>query len=110
MAYQEEKNILLSWEDHITIAAAFVKPRITGWDKKSTSFHNLHIPKVSWIIQTISAKKAAYTAYQVTQVIAKGSKAEAVIRDTMATGHVANCLELHHNAEIITGKKEAYNQ
>ncbi|MBT3727008.1 hypothetical protein HOG21_04945 [bacterium] len=68
---------------------------------------NAHI--VNCINHTSSAIIAAYIAYHVGQSIANPSSDVAVSNDTIATGQVANCLELHHNAAIITGRNDAYS-
>jgi hypothetical protein len=61
------------------------------------------------ITHTIRAIIAAYIAYHSGDEIANGSRAAAVKSETIATGQVANCLELPHKAAIITGRKDAYN-
>ena len=41
--------------------------------------------------------------------VASGSRAAAVINETMATGPVARCREEPKNAAIIGGSREAYS-
>jgi hypothetical protein len=105
----ETPNNLLSWESPMMMAAALVKPTITGCDKKFTTTPNLKAPNVSCITPTINASKIANTTNCSEPVAASGANAEAVNREATATGPVASCAEEPHIAAMMPGRKAAYS-
>ena len=103
------QNIPFNWENHISIAAAFINQLITEWDRKLNILHNFKNHRVNCITHIIIAKIAAYIIYSSIHS-AKGAREVAVISDITVTGHVDSCLELLNIHQIITGRNAVYNQ
>ncbi len=85
------------------IAAAFMKPRITGCDTKLTMVPSLSTPRLNWIMPTISVSSSARPMYSSEKGTASGVSAAAVISEMIATGPVASCRDEPHSAPRIAG-------
>lgn len=97
------QNIFHNWEVIVRIAAAFVKPTITGCDRKSTITHSLklHISRYTQAVK--NASKDAKAIYHSVPLVAMGESTVAVISDTIVTGPVDICGDDPKSAAIITG-------
>jgi hypothetical protein len=99
---------LLTWDSAMIIAAALVKPTMTGCERKFTTTPSLKAPRVSCITPTSSASMIA-SAMKVSEPgAASGVSADAVSSETTATGPVPSWFEEPHSAATITGRKAAY--
>ena len=98
---------LLNWDRAMMMAAALVKPMITGWDSRLTMAPMRNRPRASWMTPTIKASRMARAMYWPEPAVARGARAEAVSRATMATGPVESWRDDPHRAPAITGRKAA---
>lgn len=89
----------------VKIAAALVKPIITGCERKSTMTHILRHPIRIYINQINSAKREAYAIYHSVPLTAIGASAVAVMSEMMVMGHVDICGDDPKRAAMITGIK-----
>ena len=91
------------------IAAAFMKPRMTGCETKLTIEPSLMAPSANWMTPTIRVSSSASPMYSSENGTASGVIAAAVIREMMATGPVANWRLEPHRAPRIAGRKAVYS-
>ena len=87
------------------IAAAFMKPRMTGWETKLTMVPSFRTPRPSWMRPTRKARIRARPMNSSVKGTAKGVMAAAVIRETMATGPVESCRDEPHKAPRMAGTR-----
>ncbi len=90
------------------IAAALVKPTITGWERKFTMTPSLNTPSTSCTMPTIKASMMARATKCSEPGAASGASDEAVNSEATATGPVPSWFDEPHNAPTITGRKAAY--
>jgi hypothetical protein len=90
------------------MAAALVKPTMTGWERKFTTTPSLNTPRESWMMPTISAIRIASAMNWLEPEAASGARADAVSSETTATGPVASCADEPHRAAMMPGRKAAY--
>ena len=101
-------SILFSCDSAMMIAAAFVKPTITGCDRKLTTAPRRNTPSASCITPTISVSRMASATKDSEPGAANCASVALVSSETMATGPVASCWDDPHIAPMITGRKAAY--
>ena len=87
------------------MAAAFMKPRMTGCETKLTMVPSFKLPSPNWIKPTMKVNSSTRPMKLSVMGTASGATAAAVIKDTMATGPVANCRDEPHNAPKMAGIK-----
>ena len=90
------------------MAAALVKPTMTGCERKLTIAPRRNTPNVSCIAPTMNASATASMMYCSAPGAANCTRVEPVRIETMATGPVASWLEEPHKAPTSTGRKAAY--
>ena len=90
------------------MAAALLKPTITGCDNKFTMTPSLKIPRLIWIKPTSRASSTAKASKCSEPEAARGAKAVPVIKEEMAAGPIESCDEEPHIAPSITGRNAAY--
>ncbi len=98
---------LLICDRPMMIAAALVKPTMTGCERKFTTTPSLKAPSASWKTPTISASMIASAMNCAEPGAARGASVDAVSSETTATGPVPSWLEEPHSAATITGRKAA---
>ena len=89
------------------IAAALVKPTMTGCERKFTTTPSLNTPSASWKMPTISASMIASATKASEPGAASGASEDAVSKEATATGPVPSWREEPHSAATITGRKAA---
>lgn len=89
------------------MAAALVKPTMTGCEIKLTSAPSLNNPSINWTRPTMNARAMASMTNSEEPSAASGISAEAVSRETTATGPVASWFDEPHSAATMTGSREA---
>ena len=85
------------------IAAAFMKPRITGCETKFTMAPSLKAPRPNWMTPTIRVSSSASPMYSSLKGMASGVRAAAVISEMIATGPVASWRDEPHRAPRMAG-------
>ena len=90
------------------IAAALMKPMMTGWEMKLTITPSLNAPIAIWIRPTRSASSSASTTYWSVPAIASGASAEAVMSEITATGPVRSWRDEPQSAPTMAGMNAAY--
>ncbi len=88
-------------------AAALVNPTITGLDRKFTTTPSRKTPSARRSTPTISANMIESWTKSGVPGVAKGIRAAADIRDSMATGPVWSWLREPHREATMTGMNEA---
>jgi hypothetical protein len=98
---------LFTCDSPMMIAAALVKPTITGWERKFTTTPSLNTPSTSWKIPTSKASMMARATKACEPGAASGASDEAVSSEATATGPVPSCFDEPHSAATATGRKAA---
>jgi len=98
---------LLSCDRPMIIAAALVKPTMTGCDRKFTTTPSLKTPSASWKRPTSSASRIASATNCSEPTAASGASDEAVSSEATATGPVPSWFDEPHSAATATGRKPA---
>jgi hypothetical protein len=98
---------LLICDRPMIMAAALVKPTMTGWDRKFTMTPSLNTPSTSWTRPTSRASMMARAMKASEPEAASGVSAEAVSSETTATGPVPSWFDEPHSAATTTGRKAA---
>jgi hypothetical protein len=99
---------LFTWDRAMMMAAALVKPTITGCERKFTTTPSLNTPSASWMTPTSSASRIASAMKASEPGAASGVSAEAVSSEATATGPVPSWFDEPHIAATMTGRKAAY--
>ena len=99
---------LFNCDRPMMMAAAEVKPRITGCDRKLTTLPIRHRASTSWIAPTMKASRMASATNCSEPRVASGARADAVRIEDTAAGPVASWLDDPQSAATITGRKPAY--
>ena len=102
------RNKCFNWLKPMMIAAAEVKPLMTGWDKKLTKKPKRKTPMASCNTPTIKAAVSAYTKYNSGVAGCNAPIPAAVSKETIATGPTANWREVPIIAYSIKGTVTAY--
>ena len=102
-------SIFDSCDSAMMMAAALVKPTMTGCDRKLTTTPSLKTPRESWITPTSRVSMMASAMKSSLPGAASVAIEDAVSSDTTATGPVANWFEDPHMEATATGRKAAYS-
>lgn len=87
----------------VSIAAALVKPTITGCERKSTITQSLRLQMMRYTQAVKNAKREAKATYHSTPFVANGASTVAVMSETIVTGPVDICGDDPKSAAMITG-------
>ena len=100
-------NKCLSWLSPMMMAAAEVKPLMTGRERKSTKKPILSTPRSNWIDPMNKARKMAMAIYSSIPESDSAPRPEATIMESMATGPTASCREVPKKAYTTCGTRAA---
>ena len=97
------RNKCFNWLNPMMMAAAEVKPLMTGCDRKLTKKPSRNNPMPNCSKPTNKAVVIAYNKYSSGEAGFSAPIPAAVSKDTIATGPTANCLEVPKTAYNIKG-------
>ncbi len=99
---------MFSCDSAMMIAAAFMKPKITGCETKLTIVPSLKAPSANCMIPTIKVSSNANSMNSAEKGAANGVIAAAVIKEMIATGPVESWRDEPHSAPMMAGTSATY--